>query len=312
MTNTFNLRNCCPACNSSKLSKLSELDYSDPRMMSYLSASYHIDTRAFASIAKDCFYRIMRCKDCGLLFQSFIPSDSFLSVIYDEYIEPNNSLSNKRLTEDHRKMYLGDFALITKLIGKASSETKFLDYAAGWGNWITLAHHSGFTTFALELSDHRRRHLASAGIKVVSEGDLSGLTVDCVNCDQIFEHLTDPILVLRKIRECLSDNGLVRISVPHSFNPLKEVSLLDRESKDGFMVPDILAPLEHLNYFDRRSLKAMANSAGFELVEVSLRQYISTSHYAGADLRVILKNIVRPFYRWKFANIVFLKKTVTT
>ena len=311
MANTFKLRNCCPTCGSNKLIELAEIDYADPRMMSYLSGSYLIDTREFTSIAKDFSYRIMRCEDCELLFQAYIPSESFLHIIYDEYIDPDKSLSNKSLTEDHSQMYLGDFALIKKLLGKVSSEIKILDYAAGWGNWITLAHQVGFKTFALELSDHRKRHLTSAGIQVVSEADFSSISIDCVNCDQIFEHLTDPVATLRSIRECLSDNGMVRISVPHSFYPLKEVSLLDPESRNDIMIPDILAPLEHLNYFNRSSLKAMAKSAGFELVEVSLQQYLRTTNYGGTSKKEILKSIFRPFYRRYFSNIFFLKKMLS-
>ena len=311
MANTFKLRNCCPTCGNNKLIELAEIDYADPRMMSYLSSSYRIDTRLFTSIAKGFSYRIMSCRDCELLFQAYIPSESFLSIIYDEYIDPDKSLSNKSLTEDHCQMYLGDFSLIKKLLGKASSEIKILDYAAGWGNWITLAHKVGFETFALELSDHRKRHLESAGIQVIGEADLSNIYVDCVNCDQIFEHLTDPIAALRKIRECISDNGMVRISVPHSFYPLKEISVLDSGPTRDIMIPDILAPLEHLNYFNRRSLKALAKSAGFELLEVSLPRYLGTTNYRGTSTKETLKNIFRPFYRRYFANIVFLKKMIS-
>jgi 2-polyprenyl-3-methyl-5-hydroxy-6-metoxy-1,4-benzoquinol methylase len=311
MANTFKLRNCCPTCGSKKLIELAEIDYADPRMMSYLSSSYRIDTRLFASIAKGFSYRIVSCKDCELLFQAYIPSESFLSIIYDEYIDPDKSLSSKSLTEDHSQMYLGDYALIKKLLGKPSSEIKILDYAAGWGNWIKLANKVGFKTFALELSEYRKSHLSNAGIQVVAEADLSKMSIDFVNCDQIFEHLTNPVAVLRAIRECLSDNGMVRISVPHSFHSLKEVSLLDREPKSDIVIPDILAPLEHLNYYNRRSLKTLAKSAGFELVGVSLLNYLSTTNYYGTSKSETLKNILRPFYRRYFSNIVFLKKMIS-
>ena len=305
----FNLRERCPACESRNFYKITEIEYNDPKMLSYLSKSYRLDPSDFESIAEGSYYRILQCQACSLLFQGYVPSESFLTVIYDDYIDPSNSLLKKTLTKEHSRLYQGDFALIRKLLGKASSDIRILDYAAGWGNWISLAYNSGFKTYALELSEHRKSHLASIGIQVVDESQLANLSMDFVNCDQIFEHLIDPIVVLKSIRKSLNENGLVRILVPHSFFPDREVSLLDRSISNGFKIPDILAPLEHLNYFEKKSLRALAHSAGFELVEVSLLKYISSSNYGGAGMKELLKTIIRPYYRRYFSNIVFLRKS---
>lgn len=308
MENRFELRKSCPACLKSDLVEVAEIDYTDSRMITYLSDAYCIDTADFSSIAANASYLILKCRSCGLLFQAYIPSESFLSLIYDQYIDAGESLSNKEFTEEHSRMYLGDFSLITRLLGKPSSQIKMLDYAAGWGNWISFARRNGFTTYALELSEHRKEHLSRLGVQVVGEREFSSLSLDCINCDQIFEHLTNPVELLRKLAEPLGKNGLVRISVPHSFFPLREVARLKGNLKSDLQIPDILAPLEHLNYFNRPSLKALAELAGLEQVTVSLSDYLTSSNYRGKTKREVLKNISRPFYRKYFSNIVFLRK----
>jgi hypothetical protein len=72
--------------------------------------------------------------------------------------------------------------------------------------------------------------------------------------------------------------------------------------------PDILAPLEHLNYLNRKSLKILADRAGFDVLKVSLTTYLSNSHYLGGSPKEVLKNFIRPFYRYFFANFIFLRK----
>tara|TARA_B110000003_G_scaffold274244_1_gene313771 strand:- start:14417 stop:15358 length:942 start_codon:yes stop_codon:yes gene_type:complete len=312
VSSNFNLRHCCPACGSEEFRTINKYLYSDVRIVSYITDSYRVDSDEFESVVDDAYYSILECQKCTLLFQGYVPSESFLPIIYDEYIDASGSLSNKKLTKEHSRLYLGDFALIQKLLGKTPDQIRILDYAAGWGNWIGLANQSGFKTYALELSEHRKEHLSSLGIQVIEETYLSNMVVDFVNCDQIFEHLTDPTTVLKLISSALSGDGLVRISVPHSFRPSKEVSLLNHGLRDGFKIPDILAPLEHLNYFNRRSLRAFAESAGFELIEPSLWDYVRTSNFGGDSISETIKTIIRPFYRKNFANIVFLKKVEIT
>lgn len=308
ISNNFNLRQFCPACGSKKFTKINEILYSDARIVSYITDNYCVGSKEFKSVVGEARYNILECQKCTLLFQGYVPSESFLPIIYDEYIDASGSLSNKKLTKEHSRLYRGDFALIEKLLGKTPDQIRILDYAAGWGNWIGLAYKSGFKTYALELSEHRKEYLTAFGIQVIEENHLSNMVVDFVNCDQIFEHLTDPITVLKLISNALSDDGLIRISVPHSFRPAKEISRLNNGLQDGFKVPDILAPLEHLNYFNRHSLRVLAESAGFELIEPTLRDYVSTSNYSGDSMSETIKTIIRLYYRKYFANIVFLKK----
>ncbi len=308
-TKLFDKRTQCVVCGSKNTTALSRIDYADEKMLSYLTSSYRCDPVSFRRGSRNIAYEIIECQACSLIMQRFVPNQQFLEEIYDEYIDPSESLSRKSASEEqHKKLYLGELNLVAQLINKPVENIKVLDYASGWGNWIRTAKKQGFVCYALELSEHRKQHLRDSGILVVNEEEMNSLQLEFVNCDQIFEHLTDPLEVLMSIKNVLCDGGILRVSVPHSFRPHKEISALHINA-EHLLIPDILAPLEHLNYFNRKSLKQLAKQAGMEIVSVSLWTYIRTSYFRGDNLKTTIKNFFRPFYRYFFANIILLKKS---
>jgi 2-polyprenyl-3-methyl-5-hydroxy-6-metoxy-1,4-benzoquinol methylase len=143
-----------------------------------------------------------------------------------------------------------------------SSVRKLLDIGSGSGGFILQARQvfPGASSFAIEPSSNCIPILQHEGITHLSsdvdsdwqkqQGDF-----DFIYMRHVLEHFMDPLAVLKKVRESLSENGLVYIAVPNSMKPsLPLISFYFR--------------VVHTYYFNRFSLAAMAARAGLEPVLV--------------------------------------------
>lgn len=120
----------------------------------------------------------------------------------------------------------------------------------------------GYDVAALELSESRTAHLRLSGITVINSLAKHKEYFDYINCDQFFEHLCNLIDNLTEINESLKNGGVVKISILFSHFSWLSIRRLDRFSKGTGAPPDILAPLEHLNYCDRKGLRILAEHTG--------------------------------------------------
>ena len=306
----FKKRDKCPICDSIESIDVFSVPYSQDVMSRYLSDNYDINLEEFALLAKGIPYQVQKCCNCGALFQLFQPTHTLLLKIYDQYINSDESLKRKRSpANDTLWLYSGEMSLLSSLIQKDIAEAKLLDYACGWGVWTKVAKGWGYDVAALELSESRTAHLRQSGITVINSLANHKEYFDFINCDQVFEHLCNPIDNLTEINESLKNGGVVKISIPYSPFSWLSIRRLDRFGKGtGVAPPDILAPLEHLNYCDRKGLRILAYHTGFEVINISLFDYFVHFKTIGSSFSSTIKNIARPFYRRFFANVIFLRK----
>jgi 2-polyprenyl-3-methyl-5-hydroxy-6-metoxy-1,4-benzoquinol methylase len=118
----------------------------------------------------------------------------------------------------------------------------------------------GIQAFFPELADKLRLGDAFALLgEVIARGE----TFDLIICNNVLEHVIDPMGLLHRLRAIVAPEGMVRISVPNDGSWLQ-----DQIVRRGLAEPEFwLAPPDHLNYFNTDSLpKAMA-ACGWQVVE---------------------------------------------
>ena len=91
----------------------------------------------------------------------------------------------------------------------------------------------------------------------IEESDLSKGYFDIIFSWQTMEHMEDPLSFLRTIKEYLTEDGMVCITVPNI-----QVSLLSLYKADGFA--DFYFREPHLFYFSHQTLMVLMNKAGYE------------------------------------------------
>jgi 2-polyprenyl-3-methyl-5-hydroxy-6-metoxy-1,4-benzoquinol methylase len=233
-----------------------------------------------------------------------VPGNDLLNEIYEEWIPPGEKDRLHRSRDLNYYRYLAEqLQFVVQHLKKNPSAIRALDFGMGWAEWATMAKAFGCQISGSELSAHRVEHAQSIGIEIVQWEDLARRKFDFINTEQVFEHLIDPLPTLRHLANAIDGGGLIRISVPDSRAALRALAKRNFAALSSKQVMPI-APLEHVNCFEYRSLVALGKLAGLRPVRPSLRHLYNSSS-GWFSFRNALRLTLRPIYRH-----VFPKSTV--
>ena len=152
--------------------------------------------------------------------------------------------------------------------------------------------------------------MSEKGIKIIPLEMLPCESYDVINCEQVLEHVEQPMMLLEKLVRALKQNGLISIAVPgcaklNGFVKNRNLEKLFSDKRTSSLV----WPLEHINSFSKFSLVYLAESLGLRRVKPPLlNQLACKTYYIG--FRRILKNLLLPVYDQFFdrtMNLWFVK-----
>lgn len=296
-------RTCCPACLSPSLSVIYEEAYSGAGIQAYLARHYegHAGKAADAGA-----YTLARCDHCSLVFQQQVPGGALLEDIYNSWVP------GTELEREHRNYSLDDYRYLAEQVqfviqhfGLAPGELDALDFGFGWAHWSKMAMGFGCNVWGVELSEERARYGRSVGLRVVGLADLPSRRFRFINTEQVFEHLTEPRLVLEKLRDALSGDGIIKISVPNAVGALKKISRGKNFAALSVNDQMPIAPLEHINAFSHDSLVAFGKEFGLKPLRPSLYRLFNSASGL-MQPRNLARVVARPFYRHVFPRTTFI------
>ncbi len=129
-----------------------------------------------------------------------------------------------------------------------------LDVGCGDGSF--LVQFKSPDVLGVEVSKEIQKELNNKGLKTVpSLNEVSG-SFDVISCWHSLEHINDPLSALRKMRSCVSADGLLFVAIPNfkSFD-----AQYYKDYWAGYDVP------RHLWHFSSYGMISLAAKAGFEL-----------------------------------------------
>lgn len=308
----FYEREKCPACDSTVFQRLYRKSYDKPPISDYLNSFYSSQGGVDFKYLMNVDYILCECHECGLIFQKEIPDDSLMEVLYEKWIDPKKALYSHQKNDElgFCTYYAQEISTIIAHLGKKPSELNFFDFGMGWGKWALMAKGFGCKSYGTELSEERKKYAMSNGIVFVEWNDIPKYNFDFINTEQVFEHVANPLNTLIYLKDALKEDGILKISVPTANDISRRLKIMDWKAAKGTKNSlNPVAPLEHINYFRRKSLIIMTSLAGMEEVDIPLRtQYRFTFHWDGA--KRIAKNILLPIYRTvlKRQNYMFFRK----
>jgi SAM-dependent methyltransferase len=207
-------------------------------------------------------YRVYLCPSCEARSLSPQPTESHLRELYSKgyydawgYREDSGPL---------RDMKLSTFRLRLEVIKKYKPRGTVLDVGCATGFFLEAAREAGFTPFGVEFSDYSSKIAkAKFGEDAVFEGVLEDCPfperhMDVVTMFDLLEHVRDPHSVLEKTWNLLKDDGIVVIMTPDTD------SLTQRLMREKW----VHYKIEHLYYFNRKSIRLLADRHGFRLVHL--------------------------------------------
>ena len=223
-----------------------------------------------------------KCSHCETLRYGPYPNQEELQEFYANYAKYKSGLSEYLSGADY------DIFISTKKMTMQDLDTplsffenkKYLDIGCGTGHWLRyLATNGMLTGYGIDASAECVKIGQSLGIEI-QHRDLLEIDekFDVLFMSHLIEHVPDPDRYIAHCAKILNQGGALLIETP-VFGPVAEAY----KEKWRFLMP-----VEHLNLFSVRALKALLLKHGFQMVkDVSFGSGINSSHDNKNDKRAM-------------------------
>lgn len=292
-------RSICPACAATTVHEFYRRSYQHPPLQKSLEQAYAAIGKIEYAYLEDAEFVLAKCPACQLVFQTEIPDDFLMLKLYEEWIDPQITF-RYHIAENTTEYYNrvgSEVAALIAMFHRPLCSLMFLDFGMGWGEWVRLARAFGAQAYGAELSNARLAFAKSQGLPIVAWDDIAAEQYDLIYADQVFEHLAQPLATLQHLALALKPGGLFKIGVPDGSGINRRLQVDDWSAPKGARNSlNAVAPLEHINCFNRNALLTMGAKAGLIPTRIPLAlQY--THLLLGSSLKEVFKSLGRPWLR---------------
>jgi SAM-dependent methyltransferase len=212
--------------------------------------------------------KILRCQSCRFVFSEFRPADEELHTLYrqmDPTVYEKEAPGRLKTAQRHLKM-----------VGRHISGGKLVDVGCASGSFLAVAAEAGWAVTGVEpsevlagLAKEALRDRGEVYCSTLQEANLARASFDALTLWDVLEHVTDPVSFLGDCADLLKPGGYLFANLP-DINSIQAKLLGERW-------PLLLA--EHLNYFDRDTLKLCGEKVGLQWVAFDRRPASFTLEY---------------------------------
>lgn len=286
----FLRRDSCPLCQSPRQRPLCDLGYDKPALSGFIERFYAGRVQPDWLAAGR--YRVVACADCDFIYQDPLLDEAGMRALYSDWVDQAASLKKKRDAGAGLYLqYAGQVQTLLRLFARPPRQVRVLDFGMGWGYWCRMAQAHGLTVSGYDFSTARREHARRMGIEALEDLPARAGEFDFIYANQVFEHLAEPLPILRQLCGQLADDGILHIRVPDGRGVARR---LRRHGWSAEM--SAIHPLEHVNCFTRASLIRFAAQAGLRPFQPPLR--LHWGRLAGGLRREIMD-------RWLSPHVMF-------
>jgi len=235
----------------------------------YLCGSQKV-TQMHDKIRYDHSPRPFRCDQCGFVFlhPSMSPDEEmeFYEKIYRSHYETKDAedLWKESLPEaEKRVLRFKDFY---------TKDTRLLEIGCASGFFLFEVKKYVRTATGVELTKDYVRYAKKLGLDVKeSLDDIPDNSCDLIFMFHVLEHVHDPVLFLKQVKEKLSDTGKLIIEVPNVDDILISVYKI-KEHLDFYW------EVAHNYYFSKTTLSKVLDKAGLKYMIFPLQRYDLSNH----------------------------------
>lgn len=206
-------------------------------------------------------YRVVKCKNCGLVYVNPRPTQETLIELYNDY--------HQRDGKDEytwARLMQKNFSNVSALLSRRfPGKGKILDIGCGYGHFIKIMENYGWTASGIEPSSRTIRYAKSKGLNVfettIEDAVFPESSFEAVTAFYVLEHLFEPLSVLKKIHAMLKPRGVVVLRIPHTTPIVKLLGL--------FNIKNNLYDLPfHMYDFSPNTIRLLLGKAGFSSIRI--------------------------------------------
>jgi len=244
-------------------------------------------------------FQVVRCRKCRLMYVNPRLTMETLARLYNE-----QKISWSSYYVQWGEGFKRSFAARLEFIERHRPPGRLLDLGCSTGTLMQVAIERGWSARGLDLNRESVRHAREAGLDVICDtfpsAELEGQHFDVTVMSDFIEHVPDPRAALVATRELLAEDGYLFLTTPDAG------ALVARLSGRRWWH---LKPSEHLVYFDRKTIRALLEDCGYEVVDVRSMGRVrnlglALEHLKGYSAR--LHRLSRALVPTKVAERVFI------
>ena len=235
-------------------------------------------------------YRIVECRQCGLVYLNPRPSPEWLARSYQDYL-PSDADGVANWTRMMAGLYR---TARRRLIQRYPSGGRLLDVGCAYGHFLEIMRGAGWQVEGIEICEPVVAACRRKGLQVqtatLATADLPPMRYDAVTMFYVLEHVTDPMKGLRKILASLKPGGFCLVRVPDTTPIVKTLVRLGRQT-------ELYDPPYHLFDYSPRVLTRMLRETGFENVRIEIDAATRPAHWGPRFVSVTMSWIGRVLHR---------------
>lgn len=202
----------------------------------------------------------------------YLPTQQELEEYYTKKYYQNETVQYSHKYSDDELKYFQNSANVAHYIySNLFKDTKYslLDVGAGEGFFANYFLEIGCNIITLDYSSYGLEQHNPNLLKTLVQGDIfrslenlvkENKEFDLINLSNVLEHVIDPIALLETLKLLLSEQSLLRISVPNDYSHFQNFLLEKNYTTNTWLVPP-----DHLHYFTFESLVALLESLNYEV-----------------------------------------------
>jgi len=207
-------------------------------------------------------YRMVQCRNCGLVYLNPRPDPETLRLLYADYHGRNGKDEASWAGLMDR-----NFRKVSFLLNSVFPEGgKVLDIGCGYGHFMDMMKNRGWYVSGIDPSGKTVAAARKRGLDVI-EGTIDDLdsddySLDAVTMFYVLEHLPDPSGTMNKVFRILKRGGVLFIRIPHSTPIVRFLSVF--RIRNNFYDPPF-----HLYDFSPRTTAELLSRAGFVSINIT-------------------------------------------
>lgn len=227
-----------------------------------MSVSYSGEMRNSGQYEK--FRQGPKVYECGNCRTEFLDLEKFqIELNYDGgyWTDKKGVATAESFKIAHDKALVEAKQWHTKLNRNLFKGKAVMDFGAGTGAFLEVISEKASATHAIEADPMMRGKLSKHHTKVyesLEDAICDDLEVDTVVCFDVLEHLPEPLSYVEKMARILRPGGIFVIGVPNKDDYYKD--LVGSYKRQFYH-------LEHLWYYSLDSLKLIASSTGYSMLD---------------------------------------------
>lgn len=223
-------------------------------------------------------YDNMKMNQYGFYSLKDVPTDEERENYYkNKYYQNDSSSYTIKYTAQEQNFFKAKLEqkqmLIERHLPTVSNNIDMLDIGCGEGFAVAFFTNKGYRVTGLDYSDAGIKNHNSDILEKVIIGDVydsisklirESRSFDVINMDNILEHVTDPLFLLKQVCLLLKANGIVVIKVPNEFSVLHRYFL----ENEIVAKPRWVVPLDHISYFNKDGLINICQDVGLKNLDI--------------------------------------------